>query len=316
VLHGASNWAGQPVVSRVKIQLSNGINKVKVDQAMAAQWTIVGSSAANRIVFGGQAGAITKNFNSVIDMGKDDMVHERAMAFEDYQDQILEGIGESSHATFQGVWELFGDFTRNVATGAYAFKFVHDKEVWRKTIKLGMKIINTLPQPGDSHRRDALIADIKYHIEYCAGNYDCHVAFLMALILVHTPWLAPLLLAKGLATIAKICADYANQFVDRLASNPHLSWAVPVIEVCSKCITALHNAIDGAIRFLESCIGKAAKITSFVAKHIAEPVKGAIKAVYNWGKDLVVTTWKQTVETAKSIWDFISGAMGWKTITA
>jgi hypothetical protein len=73
VLHGASNWAGQPVVSRVKIQLSNGINKVKVDQAMAAQWTIVGSSAANRIVFGGQAGAITKNFNSVIDMGKDDV---------------------------------------------------------------------------------------------------------------------------------------------------------------------------------------------------------------------------------------------------
>ena len=71
VLSGARNWAGQPVVSRVKIKLGSGINKVNINKAMAAQWTIKGTTAQDRITFGSQAGAITKNHNSVIDLGND-----------------------------------------------------------------------------------------------------------------------------------------------------------------------------------------------------------------------------------------------------
>ena len=73
VLRGNSTWVGQPVIDRVRVRLDDKITGVNVNRAMGAQWRFIGNSQRNKFIFGDQAGAITKRFNSVMDFGKDNV---------------------------------------------------------------------------------------------------------------------------------------------------------------------------------------------------------------------------------------------------
>jgi hypothetical protein len=73
-LLGNDGWAGQSVVSRstVRAGRSDGkVNRVLVDRGMFASFRYRGNEDRDKVIFGGQAGAITKRFNSVIDFGRD-----------------------------------------------------------------------------------------------------------------------------------------------------------------------------------------------------------------------------------------------------
>ena len=70
-LRGNRSWAGQPVIDRVRIRLRDGVTGVSINQGMLAQVRVAGSRQGDRIVFGDQAGTITKRFNSIINFGKD-----------------------------------------------------------------------------------------------------------------------------------------------------------------------------------------------------------------------------------------------------
>ena len=76
-LTGNGAWAGQPVVARVKIRnrgKGDGIaNRVVINRAMAASWSYRGNLDKDNVVFGDQAGAITKRTRSVINFGNDDV---------------------------------------------------------------------------------------------------------------------------------------------------------------------------------------------------------------------------------------------------
>jgi hypothetical protein len=73
-LRGNNGWAGQPVVSRTSVNpgKSDGKkNRVVVDRGMFASFSYKGNKDVDHVIFGGQAGAITKRANSVINFGND-----------------------------------------------------------------------------------------------------------------------------------------------------------------------------------------------------------------------------------------------------
>ena len=76
-LTGDRSWIGQPVIDRVGIRnrgKGDGItNRFVANRAMVASWNYRGNGDKDKVVFGNQAGAITKRANSVIDFGRDNV---------------------------------------------------------------------------------------------------------------------------------------------------------------------------------------------------------------------------------------------------
>ncbi|SBO41742.1 hypothetical protein [Cyanobium sp. NIES-981] len=73
-LVGNNGWAGQPVVSRTRVSAGatdGDVNRVYVNRGMFASFNYRGNKDRDKVIFGGQAGAITKRANSVIDFGND-----------------------------------------------------------------------------------------------------------------------------------------------------------------------------------------------------------------------------------------------------
>lgn len=77
-LTGNASWAGQPVINELRLNLrkDDDITRVKFDRMMQASYRIRGTQGRDRIIFGPQAGAITKRLRSVINFGKDDGVRD------------------------------------------------------------------------------------------------------------------------------------------------------------------------------------------------------------------------------------------------
>ena len=112
--------------------------------------------------------------------GANDMTASDQLHVEMRSEALDASILDHAHqgASFQDVWNLFGDITRNVCTGVFAFQFV-EKSTFNKTIKLGQEIINDFPHLHNPTKRQAAIDKFAKHIDYCAGRADCHTAFLM-----------------------------------------------------------------------------------------------------------------------------------------
>ena len=72
-LRGNKSWVSQPVVDRVRVRLSDEISGVNVNRGMFAQFNVNGTKGRDKVIFGSQAGTITKRFNSVINFKKDNV---------------------------------------------------------------------------------------------------------------------------------------------------------------------------------------------------------------------------------------------------
>ncbi|MFQ6538000.1 MULTISPECIES: hypothetical protein [Aphanothece] len=138
LLGNARTWAGQPVVARVKIKAKgkNGdgdVNRVVVNRAMAASWTYKGNADKDTIIFGAQAGAITKRTNSVIDFGNDKVRDTFAFTnntrfhgpFNHMQRYVIRNFGKQDVVKLNNIGKTlrFKDL-RSYGNGVYGFNGV------------------------------------------------------------------------------------------------------------------------------------------------------------------------------------------------
>lgn len=115
VLRGNSTWIGQPVVDRVRVRLNDDITGVNVNRAMGAQWRFIGNKQRNKFIFGDQAGAITKRFNSVIDFGKDNVrdtfvfknTTQDKGPFNHMQRYVIKNFGEQDVIRLRNIGQTF-----------------------------------------------------------------------------------------------------------------------------------------------------------------------------------------------------------------
>lgn len=66
-------WVSQPVIDRVRVNLTDDVSGVNVNRGMFAQFNVNGTKGRDKVIFGDQAGTITKRFNSVINFKKDNV---------------------------------------------------------------------------------------------------------------------------------------------------------------------------------------------------------------------------------------------------
>lgn len=219
-------------------------------------------------------------------LGSDNMtpeqVADRVQDFHDYANHST----NSFH--FEDAWDLFGDFTYGICRGVFAFRKV-EKHIWVKTIRFAQRIINDMPQVKDRATRKRMLDDLVAHIDLCASDASCHTAVLMTLLITNVPWAAPMLAAFGLATLAKLCIDYADQFAERLESKKHLTWAGKLLRFFTKPLKFIIN-------LFHTILSKAWEIVDTVVKFAADMT---VK-VYNAAKTLVTT-----------IWNGVKSAWGW-----
>ena len=136
-LTGNSTWAGQPVVARVKINArgkGDGItNRVVINRAMAASWSYRGNGDRDKIIFGDQAGAITRRTNSVINFGNDKVRDTFVFTnttrthgpFNHMQRYVIRNFGREDVVRLRNVGRTlrFQDL-RNFGNGVYGFNGV------------------------------------------------------------------------------------------------------------------------------------------------------------------------------------------------
>jgi hypothetical protein len=206
--------------------------------------------------------------------------------------QILHHLAPAN-ASFQDVWDLFSDITRNVCAGAFAFKYV-DKSIWRQTIELGREIINDFPKLTNPAVRERAISKLAAHIDLCAGRADCHSAFLMALLLVHAPWAAAMLSLKGLCTLGRMALSVARDWVAHIFRNQRLAWARKFF----------HGVIDVVDTILDAALN---------ALQLAwEGIETAVKVV----ADVVSTLYRKTSDFIQSIWNGLGSIFSWGQLSA
>jgi hypothetical protein len=194
------------------------------------------------------------------------------------------------NASFEDVWNLFGDITRNVCRGVFAFQYV-EKSTWTKTIKLGQEIINDFPNLHNPAKRQAALDRLAEHIDYCAGRADCHTAFLMALLLIHAPWASALLAAKGLCTLARMAMSVARQWVDHIFGNQRLAWARRLFHGCidfvDNALTLFLNALELAWNAVESAVKYVADVVSKtyrMASDFIQNIWNGLGSLFSWSQ--------------------------------
>lgn len=75
-LSGNNTWKDQPVIDRIQVTLTDKFNKLIINKAMLAELRVRNKGADKpKVIFGDQAGTITKRFDTIIDFGKN---HEKA----------------------------------------------------------------------------------------------------------------------------------------------------------------------------------------------------------------------------------------------
>lgn len=136
-LTGNRTWAGQPVVARVKIRNSGKgdgiINRVVINRAMAASWSYRGNQDRDKVIFGDQAGAITRRTNSVINFGNDTVRDTFVFTnttrthgpFNHMQRYVIRNFGREDVVRLRNVGRTlrFNDL-RNFGNGVYGFNGV------------------------------------------------------------------------------------------------------------------------------------------------------------------------------------------------
>lgn len=200
---------------------------------------------------------------------------------------------DTSSATFQDSWNLFGDITRDVCRGIFAFQYV-DKGTWKQTIKLGQEIINDFPRMHDPLVRKRAIDRLAAHIDDCAGRADCHTAFLMTLLLIHAPWANALLGIKGLCTLARMAIPIAKAWVKRIFDNPNLAWARPFVHGA---LAIAETILEGALAALNFIWNAIETSTKFIA-------------------DIVSSTYRMASSFIRNIWDGLGSLFSWRELKA
>jgi hypothetical protein len=175
-------------------------------------------------------------------------VAERSAATADYIETVRDTheIPSADLFTFQDSWDAFNALTYGPLRALFAFQHV-DKDVWKRTIRLGQRIVNEMPRVSDRATRHRMLDAVVEHLDFCAGRADIHTAFLTFLLITNVPWAATLLAAKGIASLAKLVINGAKHIVDFLESRPSLRWAAAIIRTAGRPIAFIVNLFDSIL---------------------------------------------------------------------
>lgn len=215
-----------------------------------------------------------------------DTIKERIQARNEYLDTIRSeyGINQSIEVDltfgFQDSWDAFHQLTEGPLRAIYCFKFVN-KETWKKTIRLGQRIVQHMPHVRDSSTRKQMLNEITQHIHFCAGRADCHVAFLMFLLITNVPWAATLLAAQGLATLAQLVINQADCLINFIEQRAGAVWIAKLLRSIGRPIKLVVNIFSGIIRAAWSAVESAIFITGDIMSTVYNASQRIISSVWN-----------------------------------